>query len=367
MTGAGCLLSGKLIQWILKIAFQLRLFDKPDSRKIHAELIPRLGGVAFMPVIIMLLALCASFDLGPVLNVEPYGGLDLRQFSLFFCCLIVLWLVGIADDLVGVSYRIKFAAQIVCAILLIAAGLAITRGHGLLGMHDIPLWIGMPLTGLVIVFVVNAINLIDGIDGLASGLCLWTLVVYGTHFILHANYALSLLAWTTCGVLFSYLYYNVWGQPEKHTKIFMGDTGTLTLSVIIVYLSLHILNNEASAEATEPNVAVVAFAPLVVPCFDVIRVYFARILRGDNPFMPDRTHIHHKLLLRGWSHHRAAWVLVAISMALSVASILLSIVLDPTIVLLIDVAVWVAFMCWVEYRKPVLEVGAVTPVRSATR
>ncbi len=292
--------AGLLIPQILLIAYRKKLFDEPDERKIHKLPVPRLGGLAF--------TLVTFFTLAFVFGLNMYFGYisileDIREeitlISFGFCAIILLYIVGIADDLVGVRYKAKFCVQIMASIMLITGGVCMTDLHGILWIHTIPMWLAVPLTILVIVFIINAINLIDGIDGLASGLCSVAFMTYAFTFIKTGDYMYAAIACANLGVLLPFFYYNVFGKAENHNKIFMGDTGSLTIGISLCLLSIKILDCVPTETGTYPNPFVVAFAPLIIPCFDVIRVYFHRIRQGKNPFLPDKNHIHHKLLAIG--------------------------------------------------------------------
>ena len=164
--------AGIIIPQILLIAFRKRLFDLPDERKIHHCAVPRLGGIAFKPVVFFTVALLLGINM-VMGHSEMLSEIenDVRPLAFAFCSIMVLYLVGMADDLIGIRYRAKFVIQILCGMMLIAGGIYIDNLYGILGIHSVPLWLGYPLTILFVVFIINAINLIDGIDGLASGLC----------------------------------------------------------------------------------------------------------------------------------------------------------------------------------------------------
>ncbi len=333
-----CVISaGVLIPQILLIAYRKNLFDIPDERKIHTSAVPRLGGIAFLLVILFSFLLTFAISL----NFEYKGFLelalmDIDTLAFTFCAALLLYIVGIADDLIGVQYRAKFIVQILSSIMLIAGGLWISDFHGILWLHEIPWWAGYPLTVLVIVFIINAINLIDGIDGLASGLSSVAFVTYGLTFIIMEEYIYATLAFANLGVLLPFYYYNVFGDAKKHRKIFMGDTGSLTIGISICFLSLRILNYEPADTTISQNLFVVAFAPVIIPCFDVIRVYFHRMRTASNPFLPDKNHIHHKFLAVGMPPRAAMATIIAISCTLIVANCLASIYVNVNILLIAD-------------------------------
>ena len=204
-------LSAFLIPKILVIAFRKRLFDIPDSRKDHVGAIPRLGGISFYPIIFFCFALCEAIVitfLARNAGIMADPSLFI-QILLLFCGLILLYLIGITDDLIGVRYRKKFLVQFLVASFFPLGGLYINDLYGLFGIEAITPWIGIPLTLLFVVFITNAINLIDGIDGLASGLCMVAFLTLGGFFFANQIWVLALLAFITVGVLIPFFYYNV--------------------------------------------------------------------------------------------------------------------------------------------------------------
>ncbi len=340
--------SGIVIPQILLIAFRFNMFDAPDPRKIHHGAVPRLGGLAFMPVVFFSVALMlgiklfiGDFDLMSVV------GSDLRAIAFSVCAVMVTYVVGMADDLIGVRYRNKFVTQILCALMLVGGGLWLGDLWGLFWIYNLTPWIGVPLTVLAVVFIVNSINLIDGIDGLASGLSSIVMIIYAFSFLMLGEYICALLAIATFGVLVPFFYYNVFGDPQKMHKIFMGDTGSLTIGMLICILGLKLVNPVREIDADwVPNRLVIVYSPLVVPCFDVVRVYLYRVRHHRNPFMPDKNHIHHKLLALGLPQRRAMVTIVLISLGFTAANILLSLVLNINWILLIDIVVWVLGNIW---------------------
>ena len=178
---------------ILLISHKKRLFDMPDERKVHHAPIPRLGGLAFFPVMLItmgglvLVHHLMGLNSGSLHGEVPYEFLALLVGSM------MLFLVGLADDLIGVGYKKKFLVQIVAASLLVASGVWIKSLDGLFGIYQVSPWFGMPFTMLIVVYVTNAINLIDGIDGLSSGLCAISLVALAGLHIWLGLYSYALL------------------------------------------------------------------------------------------------------------------------------------------------------------------------------
>ena len=350
-----CLLSvffaGILIPKILLIAFRKRLFDVPDARKIHHVAVPRLGGIAFKPVIFLSMALCLGINLslGNGRMLLSLDG-DVCTLAFGYCCMVVLYLVGMADDLIGIRYRAKFVIQILCGLMFVAGGLGMTGLYGLFGVHGIPVWLGASITVLAVVFIINSINLIDGIDGLASGLSAVALVFYGVSFFIMSEYFYSMLSFSALGVLIPFFYYNVFGNAERGRKIFMGDTGSLTIGVLLCFLGMKLLADLPEENSLHVNPFVLAFSPLIVPCFDVVRVFIHRIRKGCNPFLPDKSHIHHKLLALGMSQRSAMITIVLSSFVITATNVALSGLCNITVLLLADVAFVTGMNVWLSGR-----------------
>lgn len=337
-----------IIPKILLISFRKRLFDDHDERKIHEGTVPRLGGLAFNPIIFFSVILI--FGINIQINSDVFLTRiqqSAAEMSFEFCALFLLYVVGIADDLIGVKYRAKFVVQILCGILLISGGLWIDNLYGLLGIEELPEFVGYPLTILVVVFFINAINLIDGVDGLASGLCIAASFLYGCSFIYLGHLIYAAMAFATLGVLLPFFYFNVFGKADHRKKIFMGDTGSLTLGFILCIYSIKLLFSISHEVKTYPNPFILAFAPMMVPCFDVIRVFFRRIRNHKSPFLPDRTHIHHKLLDLGLSSRLTMVIIVGLSIALTIMNVVLSEFININLLVLGNIAAWTLLNIWI--------------------
>ena len=344
--------AGVLIPRILLISFRKRLFDRPDERKIHQCIVPRLGGIAFVPVIMISVMLVTGVSL--LLGDDRLArqmGTEATELSFACCSLIVLYLVGIADDLIGVRYRAKFVMQILCGLFTVVSGLWVCSLYGVFGLEGLPAWAGWPLTVFLVVFVINAINLIDGIDGLASGLSAVALMFYGVVLFSQGEYVYALLSFATLGTIVPFFYYNVFGNPQRGRKIFMGDTGSLTIGFILCFLSVQIVRTVAGGDAGAGcNRLIVAFAPLFIPCFDVVRVVIHRLRAGRNPFTPDKSHIHHKLLAAGMTQRQAMVTIIASATAFTACNMWLSCHTDVNILLAADIALYTFVNIWLTRR-----------------
>lgn len=337
------LLTLKIIPKIIQISFSKKLFDFVDERKVHTSVVPRLGGVAFTPVIII------SFSFVVGMYILLFGGLPLgfseRLLSMLFIltALSFLYLEGVCDDLIGVGYRWKFLIQLLCGILVVASGLWIQNLYGFLGIYAIPSYIGMPLSIVLVIFIINAINLIDGIDGLASGLSMIALI-FSSFFLYHYQDLISaLLAVATIGTLIPFFGYNVFGKANMQRKIFMGDAGSQTIGLILSIIVISIASTPIDfvADATfKLSPLLFAYSLLIVPCFDVIRVMGVRIICKKSPFLPDLNHIHHRFLALGLSHHASLLVILAIAMSFILINNLLYWVCNISFIVLIDIVLW---------------------------
>lgn len=205
------------------ISHKKRLYDVPDARKVHTMPVPRLGGLSFFPVILMSMFLVIGFRLYFWdVNVSGLSFNMLYEYLFLFVGMTLLYLVGVCDDLVGVGYRYKFAVQIAAAFLLVLSGNWFDSFGGLFGIYSVPVWVGVPFTVFIVVYITNAINLIDGIDGLASGLCCIALSVLSVIFFLRGQYVYALLAICTLGILMPFWCYNVFGNANRGHKLHGG-------------------------------------------------------------------------------------------------------------------------------------------------
>ena len=303
-----------IIPRILVISHKKRLYDVPDARKVHTMPVPRLGGLSFFLVILMSMFLVIGFRLYFWdMDTSSLSFNMLYEYLFLFVGMTLLYLVGVCDDLVGVGYRYKFAVQIAAALLLVLSGNWFDSFGGLFGIYSVPVWVGVPFTVFIVVYITNAINLIDGIDGLASGLCCIALSVLSVIFFLRGQYVYALLAICTLGILMPFWCYNVFGNANRGHKLFMGDAGSLTLGYVISFLIIHMsVTNEVSPTLSNPYM-VIAFSTVLVPLLDVIRVVLHRLREHKNPFLPDKNHFHHKLLRTGMRVRIVMVCIIAIS------------------------------------------------------
>lgn len=331
-----------IIPYILLITYKRRLFDRLDDRKVHQSFTPRLGGVAFMPVQIIVLAfslvIIYGFDFQDYLPVLITWRI-LPMFVMWAVGMCMLYLVGIADDILGVSYKVKFLVQLLAASLFPIAGLWINDLYGFFFVVQVPYFLGAILTVFLTVFIINAINLIDGLDGLCAGLIGVSSVVMGILFMLGGAWVHALLAFITAGVLIPFFIYNVFGVVKKRRRIFMGDTGSMTLGYTAAFLAISYSMNLKEIKPFAEGAIIVAFSTLLIPIYDVLRVITIRLYARRPIFKADRCHLHHRLLQLGFTHRQAMVLLIGVSLFLSVLNLLLVEKISNNIVVLLDIIV----------------------------
>lgn len=321
----------------MSMSYKRHYFDSHEERKIHKGNVPRLGGIIFFPVATIMLLLSTIV----AMNLIDYNGLpvDLKQILGLIGAMFIMFLFGIVDDLKGMLYRTKFISQIAAGLLLCVSGVWLQDLHGLFWLEHLSPWFGWPLTVFAIIFVINAINFIDGIDGLAGSLSLIALSYYAYFNYQIGNRLTFLLAIILIGCLLPYLYYNLFGTSKGENKIFMGDTGSTILGVVLVSMGMMVSNSPKMAEC-DFNPMMVGFAPLVYPCYDTVRVVLHRLKRGNSPFMADTNHFHHKLLHLGMSQRKALFTIIGLSITLIIIMVLSSGVIGINWVLVLSLVLW---------------------------
>jgi UDP-N-acetylmuramyl pentapeptide phosphotransferase/UDP-N-acetylglucosamine-1-phosphate transferase len=335
-----------MIPKIILISFKKNLFDTVDERKVHKGVVPRLGGVAFTPAIIISLAVAAGIY-SLTYEVTGFNMEFVPMLALCLCALMLLYIEGITDDLIGVGYKVKFACQTICALLIVLSGIWINDLNGLFGVNDIPWYVGMPLTTVLIVYIINAINLIDGIDGLASGLSLVALFFIGCLQSMNGDAVSAVIAFATVGTLIPFFIFNVFGKAEKHKKIFMGDCGSQTIGLILGMLAVKFCMSDLDVVGKQSNTLLIAISVLLIPCLDVIRVMIGRLKKGLNPFLPDMTHIHHKFLALGMSHHTAMLTILMIDAFFIMLNLGMASFYDINISFAISILLWCGMHMWI--------------------
>lgn len=275
---------------VLKIAILKNIVDNPDERKIQRVPVPVLGGAAVFFGMLVAFAVAATIY-------------DVSNMFAMVCVMMIMLYIGTIDDIIDLSPWIRFIIEIIVVLMLIFCdGSSIDNFHGLWGVNALPDIVAIPLTVFACVGIVNAINLIDGVNGLSSGYCIVTCFIFGISFLLTGDVGRASLAILSIGALIPFIFHNVFG---KKSKMFIGDGGTMMMGILMSSFVINALKSHSTIAAAVPeNFGMVAFvlAVLAVPVFDTLRVMTARIVRGGSPFSPDKTHLHHLLLDYHFSH-----------------------------------------------------------------
>jgi len=272
---------------VLEVAEKKKLFDMPNERKVHTRLVASLGGVGIF----------GGFILASLLSIQ--GHLN-SEFQYFFAAALVIFFLGLKDDLIILSASKKFIGQLIAASILIhLGGIRLDSMYGLMGFENLPEGFALALSYLTIIVVINSFNLIDGVDGLAASLGILTMLVFGSYFFAIGFQAYALLAFAMAGSLGAFMIFN-----HHPAKIFMGDSGSLMIGLINAILVIKFINvaNDPLVAIPVPSAVAIGFAILIVPLLDTLRVFSIRIFNGVSPFTPDRNHVHHLLLDRGLDH-----------------------------------------------------------------
>lgn len=272
---------------IIQVAKDKKLFDEPDERKVHKIVIPTLGG----------LGIFAGFIISILLGVPAIHANELQYIA---AASLVIFFLGIKDDILVLSPTKKFIGQLIAAGILVRfGGVQITDMHGFLGIYELPHFASLILSVFTIVVITNSFNLIDGIDGLAGSLGFITTLIFGGYFYYIGQLTYAITAFALAGSIFSFLIYNF-----SPAKIFMGDTGSLLIGLINSILVIKFISLANSPENILPIEAspAIGFAMLMIPLMDTLRVFGLRLIDRRSPFSPDRNHIHHFLLDLGMSH-----------------------------------------------------------------
>lgn len=286
---------------IINIARVKGLYDVPDERKSHQDVVPTLGGVAIFAGVIFSIILWTPFDV--------FGDL---QYIL--CAFIIIFLIGAKDDILPMSPFRKMMGQILaCFILVFKAQVRLTSLYGIFGVYSIPVIPSIILSMFTILVIINAFNLIDGINGLSGSLATLISLTMGTWFFLIDRTDLAIIAFSLAGATIAFLKYNI-----TPARIFMGDTGSMLIGIISAILVIEFIEVHSQIQGSPyafKAVPAVAVGILILPLFDTFRVFVVRLMHGKSPLHADRSHIHHLLLDSGLTHTQATIVLLLVNFA----------------------------------------------------
>ncbi len=234
-----------------------------------------------------------------------------HQFKFIIAGMLILFYIGIKDDILTVSPQKKVMAELVAVLLIVVFGdIRITSFHGILGIEALPFLASIAFTVLMFLVVINGINLIDGIDGLASGVGILTSSSLGAWFMLAGSYSYAAFCFSTTGALVAFFYFNVF---SKKRKIFLGDNGSLIIGLVLTVFTIQFLElnppGNTGAGILSMATPAVAVGLLILPLVDTLRVFTLRLIQGKSPFHADLQHIHHCLIRRRFSHLQSSLIL----------------------------------------------------------
>ncbi|MEO6884285.1 MAG: MraY family glycosyltransferase [Bacteroidia bacterium] len=291
---------------LIKVAILKRLFDAPgEERKLHKRMVPTIGGI------ILFAGTLFSFSLWfPSEYLSTYEAMrvPITQFKYLIATMLILFFVGVKDDIIGTAPIKKLVAHIIVGmILVLMAGVRLTGLHGIFGIHELPYWASVFLSMFTYIVVVNAFNLIDGVDGLAAGIGAICAIAFGLWFAFAGDFVMACLAFALAGSLIGFLIFNF-----SPAKLFMGDSGSLTIGLIICVLAINLIEfdqTKLSGFLAQLSKPVFVMSVLVYPLVDTLRIFIYRAVRGVSPFSADRNHLHHALLDLGLNHRKICYTL----------------------------------------------------------
>ncbi len=307
---ASLIISLVSIPSIIKVAKLKHLFDEPDERTVHTYSVPTLGGLAIFSGFAVSSLFFCNIQIIPELKYIIAGT-------------IILFFIGIKDDILVIAPLTKLLGQIVVTFIIIFfSDLELTNLHGFFGITDISRYIGIPLTIFVFLVIINGFNLIDGIDGLSASIGVVSAGSLGIWFFLVKEYQYAIISVAIIGALVGFLRYNLF---SKKNKIFMGDTGSLILGLIITVLIIKFneMNINKNFDYAKYGSPAISLAILAIPLFDTLRVMFIRFFQRKPLFRPDKQHIHHIFIQLGLSHKQAVLIIVIINILFILAAMLL--------------------------------------------
>ena len=300
---------------VIKLAIKKRILTPGGGRNVHEGFTPNIGGIA----IFIGLLLSNLFLLGYYIQQQSVENviIDIISYDKFlsyiiltFSC-IVMFIVGLSDDLTSLSSRLRFFIQICIAfVLTFYADVRIENLNGLFNIYELPYVLSISFSIRVIIFIINSFNLTDGLDSLATVLGFFILSSFGVLFLLSDHYYDATLCFSGVSSLVAFWFYNT-----PPAKIFMGDSGSLVIGVIIAYSAIKLCNFPIDSSGTVNPVFILCV--LAYPSMDTLRVFLVRIFSGKSPFSADRNHIHHLLVDKDFNHGWAAFFAVMYSIVLT--------------------------------------------------
>ena len=292
------LLTFYTIPTVVKISRRKNLMDEPGARSSHLRKIPNLGGISMF----YSLAVCAS-----IFAFELF-----EMYKFLFASLVILLYIGVMDDIVVMrAYKKLFAQIVVTSLMVIGSDVRIRSFFGLFGIYELNYFFSVAMSIFTFIVLINAFNLIDGIDGLAGGYSILCSAMFGISYyrLGEYNYPLVVLSGVIIGSAIGFLYFNL--SNYRNNKIFMGDTGSMILGFLLAFTAICFIDIFIDKKLPEipryylQSAPAVAMAILILPIIDTLNVFMIRICNGKSPLVADKNHIHHSLLKLGLTHRRS--------------------------------------------------------------
>lgn len=296
---------------IIRIAKAKKLFDVPDKRKHHTSSVPTLGGLGIYAAIT---AVSLTFINTCGMNGGEISS-SLTSLPPIIAGFTIIFFIGMKDDLLSISPWKKLTAEIIALFILIVIGdVRLNSLQGMFSIGEISYLASVVLSLFAGIVIINAFNLIDGIDGLAASVTMLACIVFGSYFLATYEWEYAVLSFTILGAIIPFFLYNSFGHTNK---IFMGDTGSLILgfAMTVLVFKFNEMNGRSYVNIHFPGGPAFSFAVIIIPMFDTLRVFFIRIYRSVSPFKADRRHIHHILLDLGYTHLQSTMILIIINIA----------------------------------------------------
>jgi UDP-GlcNAc:undecaprenyl-phosphate/decaprenyl-phosphate GlcNAc-1-phosphate transferase len=291
-----------LMPFIIRVARINKLYDKPDERKTHTYPVSSLGGVGMIAGLSTSLLLVTDFRIGD------------SAFQYYLASFFIIFMLGVIDDIFVLHPLKKLAGQLLVSLIVTyKAHLLITNLQGLGGFYELNTAASYLITFFAILLIINSFNLIDGVDGLAGSLGLVSSFFFGLFFYLSGDTPYAILGFTMTGTLMAFLVFNF-----PPARIFMGDSGSMLTGLVNAILFIRLIEG-GSVTSGLPVYSPVAlgFGILAIPMLDVLRVFIVRLTKGTSPFAPDRNHIHHLLLNKGFNHTQVTVTMLVAGIVLS--------------------------------------------------
>lgn len=306
---------------LIKVAILKRLFDEPgDERKLHKRMIPTIGGIIIFAGTLFSFALWFPGEKIPLDTLAK----AVSDFKYLVATLLILFFVGVKDDIIGTAPIKKLVAHVIVGLVLVQmAEIKLTSLHGIFGITNLPAWASVFISLFTYIVVVNAFNLIDGVDGLATGVGIIASMAFGTWFYLAGDIVMAALSVALGGSLVAFLIFNF-----NPAKIFMGDSGSLSIGLIVCVLAIKMVQTDHFDTAMKFQLVdisrpIFAMCVLVYPLVDTLRIFFYRAVRGLSPFSADRNHLHHLLIDGGCSHKQTVLIIYCFNILIISMAVLL--------------------------------------------